>query len=73
MTYSSRTIASLFDLSGRVAIVTGGSRGLGAVTAQIIAAGGGRVSAALQAQAAWLYLRHTNSIDQAVAELTAVD
>jgi gluconate 5-dehydrogenase len=40
MTYSSRTIASLFDLSGRVAIVTGGSRGLGAEFAEGLAEAG---------------------------------
>jgi hypothetical protein len=38
-----------------------------------IAAGGGRVSQALQAQAAWLYLRHTSATSEAVAELTSLD
>ena len=35
----------------------------------LIAQGGGRLSAVLQVQAAWLYLRHTQSIDRAVAQI----
>ncbi len=35
----------------------------------LIAQGGGRVSGVLQVQAAWLYLRHTQSIDQAVGQI----
>jgi hypothetical protein len=37
----------------------------------VIAAGGGRVSEILQVQAAWLYLRHTGQIDQALATVFA--
>lgn len=34
-----------------------------------IAAGGGRVSTGLQTQAAWLYLKHTGSIDRALSHI----
>jgi NAD(P)-dependent dehydrogenase (short-subunit alcohol dehydrogenase family) len=40
VTHSSRALSSLFDLSGRVAIVTGGSRGLGAEFAEGLAEAG---------------------------------
>jgi hypothetical protein len=36
-----------------------------------IASGGGRVSAILQVQAAWLYLKHTGKTDQAIAAVFA--
>ncbi len=37
----------------------------------VIASGGGRVSEGLRAQAAWLYLKHTSKIEQALAETFA--
>ncbi|MHC4080525.1 MAG: hypothetical protein ACYS15_08485 [Planctomycetota bacterium] len=37
----------------------------------IVASGGGRVSEGLRAQAAWLYLKHTSKIEQALAETFA--
>jgi hypothetical protein len=37
----------------------------------VIASGGGRVSDGLRAQAAWLYLKHTSTIEQALAETFA--
>ncbi|MHC4416005.1 MAG: hypothetical protein ACYS0G_12045 [Planctomycetota bacterium] len=37
----------------------------------ILASGGGRVSPLLQVQAAWLYLKHTARIEQALAEIFA--
>ena len=37
----------------------------------VIAAGGGRVSDVLQAQAAWLYLKHTNQLDSALSRILA--
>ncbi len=37
-----------------------------------IAAGGGRVSDVLQIQAAWLYLKHSESLDHALSQVTAV-
>jgi hypothetical protein len=37
----------------------------------VIASGGGRVSDGLRAQAAWLYLKHTAKIEQALAETFA--
>jgi hypothetical protein len=37
----------------------------------VIASGGGRVSDGLRAQAAWLYLKHTSKIEQALAETFA--
>jgi hypothetical protein len=37
----------------------------------VIASGGGRISAVLQTQAAWLYLKHTKKIDQALADTFA--
>jgi hypothetical protein len=35
----------------------------------VIAAGGGRVSIGLQAEAAWLYLKHTGAVDQALSRV----
>jgi hypothetical protein len=37
----------------------------------VIASGGGRVSDGLRAQAAWLYLKHTSKIEEALAETFA--
>ncbi len=36
---------------------------------KVIAAGGGRVADVIQVQAAWLYLRHTDSVERALAEV----
>jgi hypothetical protein len=36
---------------------------------KVIAAGGGRVADVIQIQAAWLYLRHTDSVERALAEV----
>jgi len=38
-----RTVTKLFDLSGRTALVTGGSRGLGLQMAQALGEAGARV------------------------------
>ena len=37
----------------------------------LIAAGGGRISSVLQAQTAWLYLKHTRKIERALSETFA--
>ena len=37
----------------------------------VVAAGGGRISEVLQTQAAWLYLKHSSSIEKALAETFA--
>jgi hypothetical protein len=37
----------------------------------VIAAGGGRISEVLRAQAAWLYLRHASRTEQALADVFA--
>lgn len=37
----------------------------------LVAAGGGKVSDALQAQAAWLYVRHSGNVDRALKQLTS--
>ena len=58
-----RTLTSLFDLSGRVAIVTGGSRGLGLQIARAL----GEFGASLA-----LVARKKPELDAAVEELTAV-
>jgi gluconate 5-dehydrogenase len=58
----SGTLARLFDLSGRVAIVTGGSRGLGLQIAKAL----GEYGAALA-----LVARKQGELDAAVAELEA--
>jgi NAD(P)-dependent dehydrogenase (short-subunit alcohol dehydrogenase family) len=55
-------IASLYDLSGRTAIVTGGSRGLGRAIASGLVAAGARVVIAS---------RKADACDRAVAELEA--
>ena len=38
----------------------------------VIASGGGRVSDMLQMQAAWLYLKHTSTIERALVETFAM-
>jgi len=37
----------------------------------VIAAGGGKISEMLRAQAAWLYLRHADRIEQALVNVFA--
>jgi gluconate 5-dehydrogenase len=58
----SRTVRSLLDLSGRVAIVTGGSRGLGLQIASALGEAGARVA---------LVARKAGDLDAAVADLAA--
>ena len=54
------SVKKLFDLSGRVAIVTGGSRGLGLQIAEALGEMGARVA---------LTARKKNELDEAVAHL----
>ncbi|MDM7456444.1 MAG: SDR family oxidoreductase [Tepidimonas sp.] len=55
-----RTIAQLFDLSGRTALVTGGSRGLGLQLAQALGEAGAKVM---------LTARKADELEQATAQL----
>ena len=57
-----RHVRKLFDLSGRTALVTGGSRGLGLQMAQALGEAGARVM---------LSARKADDLEQAVAELQA--
>lgn len=57
-----RTIQQLFDLKGKTALVTGGSRGLGLQLAQALGEAGARVM---------LSARKADELEQAVAELQA--
>src|ERR1700722_2593683 len=50
------------DLAGKIAVVTGGSRGIGAATAQALAANGGQVTGRG---------RDTTALDAVVAEIQA--
>jgi NAD(P)-dependent dehydrogenase (short-subunit alcohol dehydrogenase family) len=62
MTTSARTVRQLFDLTGRTALVTGGSRGLGLQMAHALGEAGARVM---------LSSRKAEDLEQAVAELQA--
>ena len=55
-----RTISQLFDLTGQVALVTGGSRGLGLQMAHALGEAGAKVM---------LSSRKAADLEQAVAEL----
>ena len=57
-----RTVQQLFDLSGKTALVTGGSRGLGLQMAQALGEAGARIM---------LSSRKAEDLEQAVAELQA--
>lgn len=57
-----RTVKQLFDLSGRTALVTGGSRGLGLQMAHALGEAGARVM---------LAARKADELEEAVAELQA--
>jgi gluconate 5-dehydrogenase len=57
-----RTIQQLFDLKGKTALVTGGSRGLGLQLAHALGEAGARIM---------LSARKANELEQAVAELQA--
>ena len=57
-----RTIQQLFDLSGKTALITGGSRGLGLQMAHALGEAGARVM---------LSARKADELEQAVAELQA--
>ena len=59
-----RTVQQLFDLSGKTALVTGGSRGLGLQMAQALGEAGARIM---------LSSRKAEDLEQAVAELQAAD
>ena len=58
-----RTISQLFDLTGKTALITGGSRGLGLQIAHALGEAGARVM---------LSARKANELEAAVAELQAV-
>ena len=57
-----RSVQQLFDLSGKTALVTGGSRGLGLQMAQALGEAGARIM---------LSSRKAEDLEQAVAELQA--
>ena len=57
-----RTVTQLFDLHGKTALVTGGSRGLGLQLAQALGEAGARLMLTSRKQA---------DLDEAVAELKA--
>ena len=59
-----RTIQQLFDLKGKTALVTGGSRGLGLQMAHALGEAGARVM---------LSSRKAEDLEQAVAELQAAN
>lgn len=59
---TTRTVAQLFDLSGRVALVTGGSRGLGLQIAQALGEAGAKLM---------LAARKADELEEAVAALQA--
>jgi gluconate 5-dehydrogenase len=59
---SARTVQQLFDLSGKTALVTGGSRGLGLQMAHALGEAGARVM---------ISSRKADDLEQAVAELQA--
>jgi NAD(P)-dependent dehydrogenase (short-subunit alcohol dehydrogenase family) len=56
------TVVDLFDLTGKVALVTGGSRGIGQMMAQGLARAGARV---------YISSRNADACERAVAELSA--
>ena len=58
----SRTVQQLFDLTGQVALVTGGSRGLGLQIAQALGEAGAKIM---------LSARKADELDMAVAQLQA--
>ena len=58
----SRHVRELFDLSGRVALVTGGSRGLGLAMAEALGDMGAKVA---------ITARKANELDAAIAQLHA--
>ncbi|HQQ71366.1 MAG TPA: SDR family NAD(P)-dependent oxidoreductase, partial [Alicycliphilus sp.] len=57
-----RTVQELFDLSGKTALVTGGSRGLGLQMAQALGEAGARIM---------LSARKAGDLEQACAQLQA--
>ncbi|WP_342617659.1 SDR family oxidoreductase [Rhodoferax sp. GW822-FHT02A01] len=59
---TARTVQQLFDLSGKTALVTGGSRGLGLQMAHALGEAGARIM---------LSARKADELEQAVAELQA--
>src|SRR5450830_1768287 len=61
-TNMTRTIQQLFDLSGKTALVTGGSRGLGLQMAHALGEAGARIM---------LSARKADELEQATAELQA--
>jgi NAD(P)-dependent dehydrogenase (short-subunit alcohol dehydrogenase family) len=63
MTTSARTVRQLFDLSGKTALITGGSRGLGLQMAHALGEAGARVM---------LSSRKADDLEHAVADLQAV-
>jgi len=58
----SRTVQQLFDLTGQVALVTGGSRGLGLQIAQALGEAGAKIM---------LSARKADELEMAVAQLQA--
>ncbi len=56
-------ISQLFDLSGRVALVTGGSKGLGKAMARVFAQAGADIA---------ICSRHQNELDLAITEIMAL-
>ncbi|CAN5270584.1 hypothetical protein BH10PSE18_BH10PSE18_51790 [soil metagenome] len=59
---TTRTVQQLFDLSGKTALVTGGSRGLGLQMAHALGEAGARIM---------LSARKAGELEEAVAELQA--